>query len=215
MKKVLLTLAVMGVAASVLAQGTVVFNNLNTAAGIRAQIYGPEAGSPYTAKTGNTSAGLPAGSQTYTGPALNGAGFRAIILAANGANQAESSLVASTPITGFRTGSGAGYVTQVTSTLTGVPKDAPAATLQVVAWDNTSGLYNDYASALAAWNAGNIALGKSQLFNVNAIGGDLNPAPLLNGLQSFNIYLIPIPEPTSMALLGLGSAAMLIFRRRK
>ncbi len=44
---------------------------------------------------------------------------------------------------------------------------------------------------------------------VDLFGGTL-------GLQSgFKMTLIPVPEPSSFALAGLGAAAMLIFRRRK
>jgi len=50
--------------------------------------------------------------------------------------------------------------------------------------------------------------------NVEAIGGGFNTPPNIP-FTSFNIYFIPIPEPGSFALLGLGAAALLIFRRRK
>jgi len=49
--------------------------------------------------------------------------------------------------------------------------------------------------------------GPQALPNLNVFGGT-------QGLQTgFN--LVPVPEPTSMALAGLGAAALLIFRRRK
>jgi len=49
--------------------------------------------------------------------------------------------------------------------------------------------------------------GPQALPNLNVFGG-------AQGLQAgFN--LVPVPEPTSMALAGLGAAALLIFRRRK
>jgi hypothetical protein len=53
-------------------------------------------------------------------------------------------------------------------------------------------------------------------------GGSPIPAPAWNlfggsGLTGFNLVAVGtvVPEPTSMALAGLGAAALLIFRRRK
>jgi len=211
-------MAALAFTVSVFAQGTVIFNNNLGANGVKALIYGPEGAAGTAAsgivKTGNTTAGVPAGTQTYAGAALTGTGYLAQILAANGANMGESSLqaAASNP-SWFRAGLNAGGILQVVTTLTGVPKDAAVATLQVVAWDNSSGQYPSWQSVQDAWNAGLVAAGKSLPFNVNGIGGDLNPQPYLAGMTSFNIYYIP--EPSTMALLGLGAAALLIFRRRK
>lgn len=43
-----------------------------------------------------------------------------------------------------------------------------------------------------------------------------NPADTLTGEGSFNgLQLIPVPEPSALAFLGLGMAGLLIFRRRK
>ena len=73
------------------------------------------------------------------------------------------------------------------------------------------------------WLLGNFG-GKSGDFGISAsasgaAGGGTPPAPpfpLFGGTgigSGFN--LAPIPEPSSMALAGLGAAALLIFRRRK
>jgi hypothetical protein len=85
----------------------------------------------------------------------------------------------------------------------------------MVALDNTSGLYPTWTQANAAWKNGLIAAGEGGIFNLGPIGGLTTPAPNLTGLQSFNIYSTTIPEPATFALLGLGGAAMLIFRRRR
>lgn len=212
MKKVLLTIAATAFVVSTFAQGTVQFNIRSSANGVRGPIYGVNPDNTMESRLGNTTAGTPAGTQTYPGAVLSGTQYLAQLLAASGANQAESSLLAaSTPPSTFTLV--AGYVDPVLATLTGVARDASVATMQVVAWDNTSGLYPTWADAKAAWEAGAIAAGKSALFNVSSIGGDFNTPPYLVGFESFNIYYIP--EPSTMALLGLGAAALLIFRRRK
>jgi hypothetical protein len=219
MKKTLLTFAVVACAASLFAQGTVNFNNRNTTLNLFAPVYAPETGghpNDYVSKTGQSAVGLPSGVQTYSGALLTGSNFRAQLFSANGADQVEGSLVGSvSSLTTFRTGTSSGGFAGVTATLANVPKDAPVATLQVRAWDNTSGLYPDWAAAETAWLAGTIAAGKSASFNLNAIGGDFNSPPLPNGLSSFNIYFIPVPEPSTFVLAGLGAAGLLIFRRRK
>lgn len=208
MKKSLIAMLLAGAVASAYSQGTVVFNNIVTGV-VRAPVYGPEAGNPGLSKTGNTTAGTTAGTQVYTGALLTGSGFTAQLWAANGADQAEGLLQAATPTSTFRTGTAAGFFAGTTATLTGVPKDAAAATLQLRVWDNQNGAITSWAQALLA---GALA-GKSALFNLSAIGGDLNPAPSIAGLTSFNIYAVP--EPSTFVLAGLGAAGLLIFRRRK
>jgi len=215
MKKTTLTMLALLAAVSVFAQGTVNFQNGTAANGVNTRVYGPEVGNTTVSKTGNTAAQTPTGTQTYTGTPL-GSGYLAQLWAANGASQAEGTLQGATTISTFRTGSAAGVIGASTVTLTGVPKDAAAATMQVRAWDNSSGLYPTWAQAEVAWLAGTIAAGKSALFNLSAIGGDFNTPPYPVGLQSFNIYTIgAVPEPSTFVLAGLGAAGLLIFRRRK
>lgn len=209
-RNLLVGLLSVGIVASAFSQGTVVFNNLNSAGGVKAPIYGPDPANPAASLQGNTATGIPVGTQVYPGALLQGTTYSAQLWAATGANAAEASLLgASNPTTDFRTGNAAGYVNQITSTLQGVAKDAAAATLQLRVWDNSGGV-SSWDAAVARGGG----YGKSTLFNVSAIGGDLNPAPLLVGLTSFNINGA-VPEPSSFALAGLGAAALLIFRRRK
>jgi len=215
MKKTLIAMLLVGAVASAYSQGTVVFNNIVTGV-VRAPVYGPETGNSTLSKTGNTTSGTVAGTQVYTGALLTGSGYVAQLWAATGAGAAEGAMQGATPTTTFRTGSAAGFIAGTTASLTGVAKDASVATLQLRVWDNSSGLYPTWAQAEVAWLAGTIAAGKSAPFNLNAIGGDLNPSPSLAGLQSFNIYSIgAVPEPSTFVLAGLGAAGLLIFRRRK
>jgi hypothetical protein len=98
--------------------------------------------------------------------------------------------------------------------------DAPAATIEMVAWDNSSGLYPTWTEASNAWLAGLIAAGKTGTWNQDNIGGAVNTPPrMINSTDptqhalSFNLYFVP--EPTTAALAGLGAAVLLILRRRK
>jgi hypothetical protein len=220
MKKVILSAFALSCAASVFAQGTVIFNN--RVGGI-SYVYAPNPTNPAAPRVGAGSADTPSGTTDWsgftrigalgTGGQYGAATTLAVLLAAPGADQSVGSLLPATPATSFRTGTGAGNVVQTTATLQGVPADAPVATLQMVVWDNSSGQYGTYALAASAIANGTIAFGKSNPFNVTAIGGTLNPAPGLPGLTSFSLAVIP--EPSSFALAGLGTAALLIFRRRK
>jgi hypothetical protein len=101
-----------------------------------------------------------------------------------------------------------------TATFNNIPPDSLAASFELAAWDNSSGLYPTWAQASVAWGNGLIIAGRSLEFTLFNIGGDYNiPPDLFPGLTSFNLY--GAPEPTSAALAGLGAAALLIFRRRK
>jgi len=209
MKKTLLTLALAVATVSVMAQGSVNFTTVSGAL-LRAPVYGPELGDPTLSKSGNSATGIPAGAQVYTGSLLTGSGYTAQLWAAAGAGQAEGALVAALgATTSFRTGSAAGFVANITGVLTGVPFDAPAATIQLRVWDNQAGAVTSWGQALTL----GAAAGKSPLFTVNSIGGNLNPPPFLEGIQSFNIYAVP--EPGTFVLAGLAAASLLIFRRRK
>jgi len=211
MKKLALATLALTCAAGAFAQGTVAFNNRLTGTLIT-HVYAPLAGQQ--SKIGNGSNDTPSSTTDWSGwTALSGGTWFAQLLAANGAGQAESSLSPQGATTTFRTGGAAGNVAVTTATLGNVPKDSAAATLELVAWDNSSGLYSTWAQASVAWAANLISAGKSGTFTVNAIGGDVNTPPALTGLQSFS--LSSVPEPTSFALVGMGAAAMMIFRRRK
>jgi hypothetical protein len=101
-----------------------------------------------------------------------------------------------------------------TATFGNIALDSPAASFEMVAWDNSSGLYPTWTQASVAWANDLIVAGRSAEFTLNAIGGTSNVPPgLFPGLTSFNLYWIP--EPTTAALAGMGAAAFLIFRRHK
>jgi hypothetical protein len=220
MKKLTLITLALTCTAGAFAQGTVIFNN-RVIGTVVTHVYGPRASSVTASQIGNGPNDTVAGTTDWTGYTLIGTtgGLGAAttfttLLSANGANVPENLLLPVSQTTTFRTGGAAGNVTGITATLGNVPADAAAATVEMVAWDNSSGLYPTWAQASLAWSFGLIAAGNSGPLNVFAIGGTQNSAPSLVGLQSFNIHIIA-PEPTSFSLIGLGAAAMLIFRRRK
>jgi hypothetical protein len=213
MKKLVIGMVAMTVAAGVLAQGTVVFNN-RVVGTIVTKVYMPNPADIYTQQVGNSSADTPAGGVVYGGAALEGAGWIAELWAAPGANSPEFSLLAATPSTTFRTGAAAGWVAGTTANLTGVPGDSLAATVQMRVFPASFGTW---AAAEAAWLAdttSTIFIGSSPLFNLSNIGGQVFQAPNLVGLESFSLVANIVPEPSTFALLGLGALGMFLFRRK-
>jgi len=229
MKKLILAAVTTACAASVFAQGTVIFNNAVSGT-VSTRVFGPQAGSPNQSIVGNRSTDLPSGSTSgYTGQLIGttggmaGSSVFASLLGAAGFGAAESSLLPASGggITTFRSGGAAGVIAATTATFANIAADAPQATLEMVAWDNSTGLYPTWLQASAAWKQGLIAAGTSGTWNQNAMGGTL-PAPYMvnstdpsQHVNSFNLYTIAVPEPATAALLGLGAAGVLIFRRRK
>jgi len=214
MKKLVLAACALTCAASVFAQGTVVFNN-RVVGSVVSHIYNANPNALSAVQTGNGTGDTVAGTTDWSAfPLLDGSKgtFTIQLWSAPGLNQPESSLVAALPTTTMRTGLAAGFITGTTATLANVAGDSTAgATMVVRAWDNMGGTVTSWAMATAD---GSILQGESQLFNITApIGGVLNTPPNLAGLTSFNIH--QIPEPSTFALAGLGAAALLIFRRRK
>jgi hypothetical protein len=232
MKKLILATIVTSFGICVHAQMKV--NMQNRVAGtLITHIYAPNPANPYFSQMGNGTNDLPAGSTSWTGfttigaSGVNGqygaATTVAQLLGAPGYNASESALLPGSLTTTFRTGAAGGNFA-----LTGgnevifnnIPNGMTLGTIEMVAWDNSSGLYPTWTQASPAWLAGLIAAGKSETWNQDGLTPITMPPPyMINSTdptqhaQSFNLYFIP--EPTTLALAGLGAAALLVFRRRK
>ncbi len=151
MKRSIITGVLLLGVASVLAQGTINYNNRQS--DVRAPVYGPLGPGDTTQITGQSSIGIPAGTTDYGGrPLLAGAGYYAQLWAGP-ANSPEGSL-APVPgtLTTFRTGGFAGYFAPPPEAITipGVPQGS-VATLQLRVWENLGGTVSDWATAEARW----------------------------------------------------------------
>ena len=217
MKTKILTLGVvLASAAGVFAQGTLNYN-IRIVGSVQGAVYAPEPGNPGVSRSGNTTAQVPAGTQTYGGALLAGSGFSAQLFYANGAGQAEGALIAAPgSITSFRTSATlAGTIAPSFQSLNGVPV-AGTATVQLRVWNNQGGTITSWAAAEPLWLAGTIAAGKSILFDVSGLTDNTSPSPAeMTGFRSFSLSQSVVPEPSTFVLAGLGAAGLLIFRRRK
>lgn len=224
MKK-LLFVSIVFTATHIFSQGTVLFDNRNIFG--TTHVWGPSSAVPYLSLQGFGLNDTPSGTLDFAGAGMsligaNGSGGPfgyattfTQLLAAPGSDMPESSLTPQGVTSTFRSGVAAGFIAFNGGTiLQNVPKDAPWATIEVVAWDNSSGLYPTWTQAQAAWYSLQITAGKSGAFNVANIGGDLNTPPFFL-VPSFNLSYVWLPEPPTSALAGLGVAASLVFRRRR
>ena len=208
MKKILLSsLLAMATVAS-FAQGTINIGNGITST--RFPIYGPQVGSETVATVGNGNLSAPTGSTVFTGGLLSGTRY-AIEFWAGPSSAVDFSGLTLITTTTFRTAAVAtalpnGITATTASAVPGVAAGLTAK-LGVRVWDTQSGA--TYALAGVS--------GQSALFLSSGLGGiDGGGNPVLSPNwvgQSFS--LTTIPEPSSMALAGIGAASLLIFRRRK
>jgi len=118
------------------------------------------------------------------------------------------SLVAATPIAP----TSAVLAGRIANTVIDIPTNSVpyggAATFQIWAWQSSFASY-----ALAATGGG--LIGKSILFNANT-SPNIQPPPTPTTLAGlYPGFSVAVPEPSTFALVGLGAASLLLFRRRK
>jgi len=203
MKKILLTSLLAVAAVASFAQGTIATGNGITTT--RFPIYGPQAADGSVSVVGNGPLSAPTGSTVFTGGLLSGTRY-VIEFWAGPASATDFSGLTLITSTTFRTAANAaalpnGITLSTTGVIPGVPADAQAK-LAVRVYDSLSG--NSFANAAVR--------GQGALFLSAPLGGGVTTPPNWIG-QSFS--LTAVPEPTSMALAGIGAASLLIFRRRK
>ena len=138
-----------------------------------------------------------------------GAGGFGQLLGAPGANAPESSLMPA--MNGPSTFSG-GQIPSFNALFSNIAPDAAFASFEMVAWDNSSGLYPTWAQASVAWENHVIAAGRSPEVTIANLAS-IPPPVLFPTPVSFKIDFIP--EPSAAVLLGLGAAALLYVGRRK
>jgi hypothetical protein len=190
MKKQILATLLAGVAATgAFAQGTIAVDNLNNV---------------------NPSAAATSGGLFFLGASLyNGASLNITVL--GGASAVSlSPIVTLTGANGFVNGGGPGQFADASGAAYNVPGVASQGTafLEVEAW---TGSALTYASALTTPGD---AAGISSVFQ-NPTGGPGIPPVTPQDLTGMPAVIMVTPEPSTIALGGLGAAALMMFRRRK
>jgi len=237
MKKILLIAAALMLTHAAFSQGTVVFGNKGGSStatppgAVTAPVYGLNPADSTRRIAGNTATGVPMGSTSYGSSPFLAADpthtWTATLWALNGpvtgtadANNLQQVLINGTAT--FRT-STSGVLAGIwnppsnPAPIPGAVLDTDRPTLQVRVWDTKGGTITAWDQALVAWQSGQIALGYSDLFQVPwPLGATQNPpnvAPFMQGLQSFNVTMVP--EPSVIALGVLGAGCLFLLRRRK
>jgi hypothetical protein len=194
MKKLFILTSTLALGAlSTFAQGTI--NTFNSGSGVYITIGGVNVGKPATA-AGYASAGPGDVSLTLYG-------------AANGTALATLESSASILATGFNTTSTLGAA-QGTEGVGGNPFILPT----------VAGVYDGTGAAEFIWYAstlgGQYSGWSGEATGVIAATGSANaPAIFGAGPGLISSFIIATPEPSTIALGGLGAAALLLFRRRK
>lgn len=107
-----------------------------------------------------------------------------------------------------------GRINNTTFTMVGVGTGV-SAFLQLLVWDTAAGSYANASADPLTWKAGSspVFTVTTGSFAFNSIV--LHGAPGLSTWADAPLSITPVPEPTSVALAGLGAASLLLFRRRK
>jgi len=208
MKKLLLTVALVAAVTAAYAQGNVSINNAGSANFISIKplaaaldtMPGSTAGGPYTFAV------------LYAPSTVTG--FVPFTGTSPAAWNATEASLAGYNVAGY-IANGATAIGRVGTTVMNIPTTQPgdSVNLVMVGFKGT-GTWADLVAATPApaW------AGTSKLVTVTLGGGAISTPSFFgvgaNQSQGFVINEVLVPEPTSFALLGLGAAGLLIFRRR-
>ena len=235
-KEILTIYSALALAQAAFSQGRITFLNRagNTTTAYPGQVLAPvyreDPADPTHRISGNTPTGVPSGTTSYNGAPVVAAGqgptFTATLwglnsLAVTGNSQSNNLMLLQNGTTTFRTdmtGNFAGIWVQLTDSaiVSGVQgASADRATFQVRVWDTRNGAIATWDEVWLPENNG-VLRGYSEIFTDPWMLGDptfLLPPPTLQGLESFNVFIVP--EPSVLVLGVLVVASLAVFRLRK
>jgi hypothetical protein len=236
MRAIALICGMVALAQASFAQGTVRFINrggITTSAApgqVLAPIYREDPSDPTHRISGNTPNGVIPGNTSYNGAAFvadgQGPTFIAALWALNGpvvGDAADNDLqqVFINGSASFRTatsGTLAGIWIEPagSAVIQGAIRDTDRPTLQVRVWDTKGGTIATWDQVISSENNA-VLRGYSELFTLpfplGFVSPQPNPDPYLQGLQSFNLFVVP--EPSAVALFMVGVGCLIYVRRSR
>jgi len=236
MKKLLLTLGAMAMTSGAFAQGYVTFGN-----GTQTQVDTNLSTSPFFGGTGGGQAGFASASDPKG--TLNGASanyYVALLTESySGSLTSDTNVFDGTwSFTGLQTQNAPsgqpGKVVQITDQQTVNWNVGTTQQFILAAWSaNLGSTWGTVSNELATGTFASVLAGANGFFGVSAVSfAAAQPAPSApaailwssnQGAQSYGTpittgiatYLLPVPEPTTLALAGLGGLALALFRRQR
>jgi len=243
MKKLILTTVLSVASLAAFGQGTIDLGNIAKNAFV-SPIFSPNPTSPTVQQVGQPSTAVytgafPSGTTVYGGVPLTSGYDMVLLYSLNGTATSPSGMSVAT-ITPFRTATtptaspAGGVITLTSIPVPGTTGGTPFAftigaffvdpTVAAAAAQGGATPASIWAAALADFNANDplAQLGYGSVVDsIQAGGSDTANGPhaepsTLGGWTSFSLVgTTPTPEPSTIALAGLGAAGLLLFRRRK
>jgi hypothetical protein len=229
MKKLIFTATLSVASLAAFGQGSIDVGNLSKGAFVQ-PIFAPNPANPGVQQVGNPSpsvypGALPTGTTVYGGAALQTGYDMVFFYSLNTAVTSVSQMSVGT-IVPFRTAASASANpagTMNTIFSMNIPGSTGGTPFVYAfgAFSTEGGTVTDWATALQHFGSGdlNAQIGSGQIVSAALNGSDTSGAPhvgatTFGGFTSFSL-ISPVPEPSTIALAGLGAAGLLLFRRRK
>ncbi len=202
-------IALLAVITSSLGQGFF-FQNVGGNGGARAAIYGPAPGNPLLQLWGNTPEATPPGTQSYSGPLVNGTSYSVEAwytpsAVADPFQLLPQARAVNGSLTTFRLTALPGFFSDSQPEIpdANLSPDGFYTYLQVRAWDNAGGQLVSWNDAWSAAQAGSgRQVGWSTVF-YQPLETRLIPWPGLVNFESFNLFIVPEPGVFSLLILAL------------